>query len=78
MHWFVHCLLIHKGLLPKEIERTPAQIAPDINRGKAIAGTAGAIVVGGGLSALTIAVITIVGLFFVCIFWGIGVAIGAL
>jgi hypothetical protein len=78
MHWFVLSLCIHKGLLPKEIERTPAQIAPDINRGKAIAGTAGAIVVGGGLSALAIAVITIVGLFFVCIFWGIGVAIGAL
>ncbi|UUG69343.1 hypothetical protein SEA_SHAM_261 [Streptomyces phage Sham] len=64
--------------IPKEIEETPAQNSPDVNRGKAIAASAGAIVVGGGLSALTIAVVTLVGLFFVCLFWGIGVALTAL
>lgn len=78
MHWLPLSLLIHKGLIPKDIDETPAPDSPDVHRGKAIAGTAGAIVVGGGLSVLTISVITCIFLFFGCIFWGIGVALTAL
>ena len=67
-----------RGLIPKDSDEIPPEIAPDVNRGKAIAGTAGAIVVGGGLSALAITVVCMVGLFFICIVWGIGVALAAL
>jgi hypothetical protein len=78
MHWLPLSLCILKGHSLKEIDEPPAPDSPDVHRGKAIAGTAGAIVVGGGLSALAISVITIVVLFFGCIFWGIGIALGAL
>ena len=46
-----------RGLIPKDSDEIPPEIAPDVNRGKAIAGTAGAIVVGGGLSAIAITVV---------------------
>lgn len=69
---------MNKGLIPKGIDRNPAQNSPDIHRGKAIAATASGIVVGGSLSALTICVLSIVGMIILCVFWGFFVAIGAL
>ena len=69
---------MNKGGLPKENDRNPAHNCPDIHRGKAIAATAGGIVVGGGLSALAIVVVTGAALFFISILWGIAIAFSAI
>lgn len=68
--------IVTKG---SEVSNTnPPEIAPDIHRGKAIAITSGAMVVGAGFSALAIALIVMVITFVVCLIWGVGIALTSL
>lgn len=67
-----------KGPLSKRVSRSseiPAEIAPDVNRGKAIAASSAAIVIGGGFTALAVSVVILIMTFVVCVLWGIGIAL---
>lgn len=65
-----------KGHLSKRVrEENPPEIAPDVNRGKAIAASSAAIVIGGGFTTLAISVAILVITFVICLVWGIGIAL---
>lgn len=68
---------MNKGLLAKGNDTNPPEIAPDISKGKAIAGSASAVVIGGGFSALVVCVGAFVVMVVLCVLWGIGIAISA-
>lgn len=56
----------------------PPETAPDIHRGKAIAVTSGAMIVGGGLGALGIVIAITLLSFAVILVWGVGIALMSL
>ncbi len=80
MNWYVICRCILRGHLSKRVSHSdsPPNCVPDINRGKAIAASSVGILAIGGLSALSIAVAAFVVGFFLCVFYGIGVALFSL
>lgn len=80
MRWYVVCLCIQRGHSLKRVRHieSRAESAPELNREKAIALTGIGILVGGGLSALLIAVFSIVIVFILCILYGLGVAFAGL
>lgn len=67
------------GPLSKRVRHSsiPPNCAPDIHRGKAIAIASTGILVGGGLSALVIAVASLLIAFSLCVIYGIGLAIAS-
>lgn len=65
--------IVTKGIKPANTN--PPEIAPDVNRGKAIAITGGAMVIGTGFAALAICLAVALLSFVIFIIWGFGIAL---
>jgi hypothetical protein len=70
-------MVINRGL-SKGNDEQPAEIAPELNRGKATAVTIGAMVVGFPTAAIGITAFIVAISSIICVIWGIGVGIASL